>query len=47
MNKSLIANANFRIWILDCHGRKIKRKNNTTCNSTKGEQVRKCDIDAL
>ena len=39
MNKSLIANANVRIWILDCRGRKIKRKNNTRCNSTKGEQV--------
>ena len=41
MNKSLIANTNFRIWILDCRERKIKRRNNTRCNSTKGEQVRK------
>ena len=41
MNKSLTANANVRIWILDCRGRKIKHKNNTRCNSTKGEQVGK------
>ena len=41
MNKSLIANANFGIWILDCQGGKMKRKNNTRCNSIKGEQVRK------
>ena len=41
MNKSLIANANFRIWILNLCGRKIKCKNDTTCNSTKGKQVRK------
>ena len=41
MNKSLIANANFGILILDCQGGKMKRKNNTRCNSIKGEQVRK------
>ena len=29
----------FEFWIVA--GGKKKRKNNTTCNSTKGEQVRK------
>ena len=41
MNKSLIVNANCRIQFLSCCGGKIKRKNNTICNSTKGEQVQK------
>ena len=33
MNKSLAANANFRIRFLNCHGGRMKRKNNTICNS--------------
>ena len=40
-NKSLIANVNFRIWILNCCGGKIKHKDNTKFNSIKGERVRK------
>ena len=47
MNDNLTGNASFRICILNCSGRKvfrggkIERKNNTRCNSTKEEQVRK------
>ena len=47
MNDNLIANASFRICMLNCRGRKVFRggkiesKNNTRCNSTKEEQVRK------
>ena len=44
MNKSLTANASFRIWILNCHERKVKRKNSTRCNKYKKLQ---CDIDTL
>ena len=41
MNERIVTNANFRIWIPNCRGGKIKCKNNTRCNSTKGEQVQK------
>ena len=39
MNKCLIANASFRICILNCCEGKIKHKNNSRCNSAKEEQV--------
>ena len=41
MNENLFANANFRIWILNCPGGEKNRKINTRCNNTKGEQVQK------
>ena len=41
MNENLIANANFRIWILNCRGGEVNFKKTTRCNSAKGGQVRK------
>ena len=46
MNENLIANANFRICILNCRGGEINCNNNTRCKDKKyGKSL--CDIDAL
>ena len=42
MNEYLIANTNFRIWILNCRGREINRKNNTRCNNIKRRTSTEC-----
>ena len=41
MNENLIANANFRIRILNCRGGEVNFKKTTRCNSAKPGQVRK------
>ena len=42
MNEYLIANTNFRIWILNCRGREINRKNNTRCNNIERRTSTEC-----
>ena len=39
MDENIIANATYRILILNCPGEEMSRKNNTRCNSNDGKSL--------